>query len=293
MPPQRQYRYDSEHIAGFYDEYGMREWDRLTATPVDEINLHLHTHYLMQHIPAGAHVLEIGAGPGRFTQVLAHLGARIVVADISAEQLTLNKQQAEQLGFSHAIEDWRQVDICDLGGFAPCTFDRVVAYGGPLSYALDRRDAALAECIRVLKPRGTLLASVMSLWGTAHRVLDRVLEIPEAMGRKVVASGDLSPDTYGARGHYLHMFRASEFRAWLIQAGLTIITLSASNCLCTGWGGLLHEIRADEGRWNRLLRMELEACAAAGSLDMGTHIIAVVKKQFDGEHRGVSYEGGH
>lgn len=278
MPSQGQYSYDSEHIAGFYDEYGMREWERLTATPVDEVSLHLHTHYLMQHIPAGAHVLEIGAGPGRFTQVLAQLGARIVVADLSAGQLALNKQQAEQLGFGPAIEDWHQADICDLGTFGPDTFDRVVAYGGPLSYALDRRDAALAECIRVLKPGGTLLLSVMSLWGTAHRVLDRVLEIPEAINRKVIASGDLSPETYGAHGHYMHMFRASEFRAWLTEAGLTIITLSASNCLCTGWGDLMHEIRGDEERWNRLLRMELEACAAPGSLDMGTHIIAVVKR---------------
>jgi SAM-dependent methyltransferase len=279
------YSYNSEHIAGFYDEYGMREWDRLTATPVDEVSLHLHTHYLMQHLPAGAHVLEIGAGPGRFTQILAQLGARIVVADISAEQLALNKQQAEQLGFGHAVEDWHQTDICDLGTFSPGTFDRVVAYGGPLSYALDRRDAALAECIRVLKPGGILLVSVMSLWGTAHRVLDRVLEIPEAMGRKVVDSGDLSPETYGARGHYLHMFRASEFRTWLIEAGLTIITLSASNCLCTGWGDLLHEIRADEERWNRLLRMEQEACASEGSLDMGSHIIAVVRKKPKGAQR--------
>jgi hypothetical protein len=105
------------------------------------------------------------------------------------------------------------------------------------------------------------------------------------MGRKVVDSGDLSPETYGARGHYLHMFRASEFRTWLIEAGLTIITLSASNCLCTGWGDLLHEIRADEERWNRLLRMEQEACASEGSLDMGSHIIAVVRKKPKGAQR--------
>lgn len=30
--------------------------------------------------------------------------------------------------------------------------------------------------------------------------------------------------------------------------------------------------------WDCLLRMELEACAAAGSLNMGTHIITVVQE---------------
>ena len=278
MPSQGQYRYDSQHIAGFYDEYGMREWGRLTATPVDEVSLHLHIHYLVEHVPAGARVLEIGAGPGRFTQVLAGLDTRVVVADVSAGQLALNQQQAQELGFAPAIEAWHQADICDLHAFAPATFDAVVAYGGPLSYALDRRDEALAECVRVLKPGGKMLLSVMSLWGTAHRVLDRVLEIPESQGRKVIASGDLSPETYEARGHYLHMFRASEFRAWLVEAGLAVISLSASNCLCTGWEDKLREIRHDAEKWNRLLRMELEACAAAGALDMGTHIIAVAKK---------------
>ena len=57
-------RYDAGHIARFFDEYGHREWKRLTATPVDEISLYIHTHYLKQTIPAGSYVLEIGAGPG-------------------------------------------------------------------------------------------------------------------------------------------------------------------------------------------------------------------------------------
>jgi len=41
---------------------------------------------------------------------------------------------------------------------------------------------------------------------------------------------------------------------------------------------LLAEIRADEGKWQELLRMELEACAEPGCLDMGTHLIGVARK---------------
>ena len=79
-------------ISRQFDEYGMKEWERLTATPVDEISLYLHTHYLQKYIRPGWRVLEIGAGAGRFTQVLAELGARIAVADISQEQITLNQR---------------------------------------------------------------------------------------------------------------------------------------------------------------------------------------------------------
>jgi ubiquinone/menaquinone biosynthesis C-methylase UbiE len=94
-------------------------------------------------------VLEIGAGAGRFTQVLARLGADIVVGDLSQVQLDLNRQHAHQYDFTSAIEAWEQVDICDMSRFGSKSFDRVVAYGGPLGYVLDQRDKALAECLRV------------------------------------------------------------------------------------------------------------------------------------------------
>ena len=38
------------------------------------------------------------------------------------------------------------------------------------------------------------------------------------------------------------------------------------------------ELRADAEKWNELLRMEIEACATPGCVDMGTHLIAVGQK---------------
>ena len=54
--------YDAQSIAKHFDDYGLREWERLVATPVDEVNLFIRNHYLKKYIPAGARVLEIGAG---------------------------------------------------------------------------------------------------------------------------------------------------------------------------------------------------------------------------------------
>lgn len=59
---------------------------------------------------------------------------------------------------------------------------------------------------------------------------------------------------------------------------MDLLELSASFCLSSGWNETLKEIRADKARWKELLRMELEACASPGCVDMGTHLIAVARK---------------
>ncbi len=271
--------YDPATISQHFDDFGVSEWERLVRTPADEVSLHVHSQLLAKHLAKGQRVLEIGAGAGRFTQILATLDAAIVVADISPVQLELNRRFAAEYGFDHAVEAWQQADICDLSAWASGSFDAVVAYGGPFSYVLDRRDVALAECIRVLRPGGLLFASVMSLWGTVHARLPGVLAAPAAANRQIIETGDISQKTFPERpGHYMHLFRGGELRHWLQTAGLQVLDLSASSCLSPTWNETLTQIRDNPEAWNDLLRMEVEACADEACLGMGTHLIAVAQK---------------
>lgn len=271
--------YDPEVTARHFDDFGIREWERLTQTPSDEASLYIHTHYLEKHISKGKRVLEIGAGAGRFTQILARSGAKINVADISNVQLEINQKFAVELGFEKSVVDRQQVDICDLAQFESDSFDYVVAYGGPFSYVLDKRDLALSECLRVLRPGGLLILSVMSLWGSAHGRLDGVLSAPISVNQKITSTGDISPATFPERkSNFMHLFRAGELYEWLSSKKISILDMSASNCLSLTWDGMLKEIRNNADKWNELLRMELEACADPGCLNMGNHIIAVARK---------------
>ena len=52
--------YRREQVAGFFDELGLGEWERLVKTRVAEVKLHVHAHYLRVHVPAHGRVLEIG-----------------------------------------------------------------------------------------------------------------------------------------------------------------------------------------------------------------------------------------
>jgi SAM-dependent methyltransferase len=226
----------------------------------------------------GSRVLEIGAGAGRFTQVLADLDCRILVADISPGQLDLNRKHGAELGFAEAVEDWVQLDVCDLGNLEAASFDAVVCYGGALSYVFERAGEAVGECVRVLRKDGGFLASVMSLWGTAHNALKDVLDIPPEQNQAITNSGDLTPESYPTGIHFCHMYRASEFRDLLSRTGLKVLTMAASNCLSTRWNDHLVEIRHDAEKWAELLRMELDATREPGCLDMGAHLIAVARK---------------
>lgn len=156
-------------MAGFFDEYGQREWDRFDTAPGGRANLEIHRRFIFEFIEPGWRVLDVGAGPGRFTIELAHLGARTVVADVSTEQLRLNREYVTAAGLDDQVEQRLVADVVDLSEFEGDSVDASVCFGGPLSYVLDRADDAVAELVRITRPGGVLLVSVMSLLGSARR----------------------------------------------------------------------------------------------------------------------------
>lgn len=270
--------YDPDFVAKYFDDFGDREWKRLVSTPADEVKLHIHSHYLEQYIERDNLVLDIGAGAGRFTQVLANLGARIVVGDISRHQLELNQRYANELHFAEAVKEWLHLDICDMSSLADETFDAVVCYGSPLSYVFEKRDKALAEVLRVLKTGGKGFLSVSSLWGSVHELLPAISTVDPEKNAEIIRTGDLYFAASEGLRHRCHLFRADEFSEFLEIPGVSILVLSASNCVSTVWGQKIQPIRDDPMKWNELLNVELEACRQQGCLDMGTHLIAVVEK---------------
>jgi len=271
--------YSREWTQAHYDEYGEKEWDRFSGSLHGRINLAIHSHYLRSHIQPESRVLEIGAGPGRFTAILAELKCRVVVADLSQVQLDLHRQHSAELRIEDAVEDRLLLDVCDLSDLATGSFDAVVCYGGPLSYVFDQSGLAMQECVRVCRTEGLVLASVMSLWGTCHHYLEAVLQIPVAANTKITQSGDLTPQNWEEVTHRCHMFRASELRELCVTSGLHVIAMSASNCLSLRYGETTADLAEGVEEWDELLRMEIDATKEDGCLDMGTHIIVAGEKQ--------------
>ena len=272
-------------IEGFFDEEPHLEWERLDRTPKGKVQFHIHQHYLVKYIKNGDRVLEIGAGPGRFTIELAKLGAKISVADISKVQLGLNEDKVREAGFENNIEWRKKLDILNLEGVPDNAYDCTVAYGGPLSYVMDLVDTAFEETIRVTKPGGIIFTSVMSCLGTYHHFVRDIFERWEEVGPDLydglTQTGDVVGILAGKSSHHCHMFRWSELRDILSKHPVEILDVSAANYLSNGLFNeeYLTKLMNDSEKWNMFLKWELDFCQEPGVIDGGTHMIVILRNQ--------------
>lgn len=173
------------------------EWDRLRGDVAGRVSFEIHRRFLDEYLTPGARVLEVGAGPGIFTQHMARRGARLTVTDLSPVQLSDNQRRMNGAGLGGVVEEFAVADVRDLSAWAGGSFDLAVAYGGPLSYVFEDALAALGELLRVTRRGGTVLASVMSTLGAYRHMMpgavDVIAEYGDNANDAVLRTGDLRP----------------------------------------------------------------------------------------------------
>jgi 2-polyprenyl-3-methyl-5-hydroxy-6-metoxy-1,4-benzoquinol methylase len=103
-----------DRVRRHYDRLGDDEWTRLTGTVAGRASLEIHTRFTDRWLPPGARVLEIGAGPGRFTEILADRGCTIVVAGLSAVQLDLNRRHIAGTPAENCVQRREILDLRHL-----------------------------------------------------------------------------------------------------------------------------------------------------------------------------------
>jgi 2-polyprenyl-3-methyl-5-hydroxy-6-metoxy-1,4-benzoquinol methylase len=126
--------------------------------------------FLLAHVSAGARVLDVGCGEGRFAAALVHIGARPVGIDVAVEPLRRARKRHPEL-------DLRQVPADGAWPLQDASFDTVWA-GEVIEHVADTA-GWLSELRRVLRSGGVLLLSTpdhgrlqMLRWALAPRVFD-------------------------------------------------------------------------------------------------------------------------
>ena len=193
-----------ERVRAHFDAIGDAEWDRLAATPRDRVSFELHRRMLAEFVRPGDRVLEIGAGPGRFTIELARLGARVTVTDISPVQLALNERHVREAGCEESVERASELDVRDVVRPRCRTSSTRSSRTAARCRTCSRTpDIAFHQLVHVTRPEGVVLASVMSTVGSFRYFLPLALEEARAVRRRGVRPrhGDRRPARHPGVAH--------------------------------------------------------------------------------------------
>jgi S-adenosylmethionine-dependent methyltransferase len=213
------------YVQAAYDGDPEREWQRLDRHRTEfAVTLRVMGDYL----PAPpARVLDVGGGPGRYAIELVKRGYEVTLFDLSAACLQMARARAAAAGAT--LAEVAHGTATDLGRYADGAFDSVLLMG-PLYHLLEdgQRRQALAEAVRVLRPRGSLFAAFV----TRHAVLRWAavndplwpLQNPQDLA-SILETGVLPPHGTPGSGFVAWLARPDEVEPLLSGAGLELLAL--------------------------------------------------------------------
>jgi S-adenosylmethionine-dependent methyltransferase len=146
-----------EIVRKFYDETVNYEWNRLDR---HQVEFELSKRYINRYVKPNDKVLDLGGGPGKYSLVLSQLGCNVTLADLSQNNVDFALKKAGELGLAL---NGVQMDCRDLSAIEDEQFDHILCMG-PMYHLKDENDrvTTINECMRKLKPNGTLFVSFVS-----------------------------------------------------------------------------------------------------------------------------------
>jgi SAM-dependent methyltransferase len=281
--------YKPEYTKKFYNAFGEYEWARLEATAYGRLQAIIHNDFILRYLKEGNRVLDAGSGPGRFSITAASAGGKVTVLDISDKQLEIAREKIYGAGQLKNVEKLVEADIADLSMLPDDYYDMVICFGGALSYVCEKRYKAAGELVRVTRPGGIILASVMSRCGTMLGITKMsdvaLLENPykSEPGRtalwSVLETGDLA-GFFSPRVNMMHapmhLFTADGLQS--LFRGCEILQTAGSNVTIEEFSPAGEKIAANPAAWSTLVEMERKLNHDPGLLNCGSHIIIAVRK---------------
>jgi 2-polyprenyl-3-methyl-5-hydroxy-6-metoxy-1,4-benzoquinol methylase len=141
-------------VRRFYEISAQREWERLEHPTQGALEFAINKAWIQKFLPGpGTRILDIGAGPGRYSIWLAAQGYCVTLADLSPDLLAIAREKASEKRVK--LEDIIEANAVDLSQFAEDSFDAVLCLG-PMYHLLEESDrqAVAGELLRILKPGG-------------------------------------------------------------------------------------------------------------------------------------------
>ncbi|SHK82803.1 Methyltransferase domain-containing protein [Clostridium cavendishii DSM 21758] len=263
-------------IKEYYDQNCEREWKRL-EDPYARIEFFSTLYMIKKYFPENGRVLDIGAGPGRYSIELLKRGYKVSLLDVSDKCLNLAEKRIKDLGL-HA-EEYICMDIKDLSNNICEEYDAILLMG-PMyhSHNKEERKKILITCKRLLKKDGVILISYINSFGVLKAgvsefpdIFNSLDEADKYLGELKLSAQEGFTESYFATPNIaLSEVESSEFK---------VLSYAGAESFLSGLGDVVtrHYIE-NRNIYLNLLKLAVERCEDIQFRDATEHLIIVAQK---------------
>ena len=154
--------YNKDILKNFLKKKGAKGWiSHAGESAYKKLQFDMIMKLICQYLPPeDSLILDVGFDPGNFSLKIAQNNRRLVIGDISEDQLQLTREKFENYGVLNNIDQFALLeDIGNLEMFDDNTFDLVISLSGTISYACEQKQKLLKELTRVAKIGSPIILS--------------------------------------------------------------------------------------------------------------------------------------
>ncbi len=147
-----------DKIIQYYNQFD--EWGRLERAPLEFI---VNWFHISRYLPESGHVLDNGAGPGKYAMELARSGYDVTLTDLTPRLVQQAEDKAEELGLAERFKGFYTANAKSLTMLQDEQFDASLMMG-PLYHLQqqEERNQAVRELYRVTQSGGYVFVSFMT-----------------------------------------------------------------------------------------------------------------------------------